>query len=172
MSDFLKDQHFDLIINVQGDEPLLESSDLVRLAEFHLNSSFDIGTLVKKQFGFNSVFNDPNKVKVVMSETTGAAFYFSRSPIPYKRDSQNANGNDYWFLHVGVYSYTPSALIAFSKASETRLENLEKLEQLRALEIGLTIGASPTDSTVIGVDTADDVKKVEDVLNGVTNERK
>lgn len=167
-----EDKKFDLIINVQGDEPLLESTDLVRLAKFHLNSAFDIGTLVKKQSGFDSVFNDSNKVKVVMSETTGTAFYFSRAAIPFKRDAQNTTESDYWFLHIGVYSYRPSALLAFSKASETRLENLEKLEQLRALEIGLTIGASPTDSIILGVDTPEDVKKVEDVLIGVMNERK
>ncbi len=64
---YSKDKTFDLIINVQGDEPLLQANDLVRLAEFHLNSPFDVGTLVKKQIGFDKVFNDPNKVKVVMS---------------------------------------------------------------------------------------------------------
>lgn len=164
---FFKNECFDLIINVQGDEPLLQGSDLLRLAKFHLNSTFDIGTLVKKQIKFDQVFNDPNKVKVVMSESTGAAFYFSRAAIPFKRDDQIMSENDYWFLHIGVYSYRPNALDAFSKARETRLENLEKLEQLRALEIGLTIGAHQTESIILGVDRPSDVKKVEDVLKGV-----
>lgn len=163
---FFKDQQFDLIINVQGDEPLLDSDDLVRLAQFHLASPFDIGTLVKKQTGFDGDFLDPNKVKVVMSEESGRAFYFSRSSIPFKRETTLDGTNDYWFLHIGVYSYRPAALNRFSKSHETRLENLEKLEQLRALEIGLSIGAHQTECIVLGVDRPEDIKKVEEVLNG------
>jgi 3-deoxy-manno-octulosonate cytidylyltransferase (CMP-KDO synthetase) len=163
---FFKKKNYDLIINVQGDEPLLEGSDLVRLAEFHLSKTFDIATLVKKNMGFDEVFHDPNKVKVAMSETTGAAFYFSRASIPFKRDSSNDVENDYWFLHIGVYSYRPKALSEFSKASVSRLEDLEKLEQLRAMEMGMSIGALETKSTVMGVDHPEDIKKVEEALNG------
>ena len=159
-------QSFDLIINVQGDEPLLLASDLVGLANFHLSHQFDIATLVKKQLGFTAEFFDPNKVKVAMSEEMGKAFYFSRAPIPFKREISEDLINDYWFLHIGVYSYLPSALMQFSKNKETRLEYLEKLEQLRALEIGLSIGAYQTMSLVIGVDHPNDIKKVEEVLNG------
>lgn len=158
--------NYDLVINVQGDEPLLEARDLVALAEFHLSSSFDITTLVKKQMGFGADFIDPNKVKVAMSESNSKAFYFSRAPIPFKRDQIENLSSDYWFLHIGVYSYRPGALKVFATAHETRLENLEKLEQLRALEIGLTIGAHKTESTVIGVDRPEDIKRVEEVLNG------
>ncbi len=163
---FFKNKNYDLIINVQGDEPLLDSEDLVRLAKFHLESSYDIGTLVKKQMGLSGDFLDPNKVKVAMSEENGKAFYFSRASIPFKRDTNSDAQNDYWFLHIGVYSYRPSALSKFSSHKETRLENLEKLEQLRALEIGLSIGALQTESFVIGVDVPSDIKKVEEVLNG------
>ena len=163
---YFKEKNYDLIINVQGDEPLLEGSDLAALAEFHLNRPFEISTLVKKQMGFDSVFHDANKVKVAMSETTGMAFYFSRASIPFKRDSGINSAEDYWFLHIGVYSYKPQALSDFAKAPISRLENLEKLEQLRALEMGMTIGALETKSTVMGVDHPEDVKKVEEVLNG------
>lgn len=163
---FFKNKNYDLVINVQGDEPLLDSEDLARLAKFHLASSFDITTLVKKQMGFGGDFLDSNKVKVAMSEEDGKAFYFSRASIPFKRDQVTDSKNDYWFLHIGVYSYVPSALSKFSSHKETRLENLEKLEQLRALEIGLTIGALQTESFVIGVDVPSDIKKVEEVLNG------
>ena len=164
---FFKDKNYDLVINVQGDEPLLDEKDLVKLAQFHLKSSFDITTLVKKQIGFEENFHDANKVKVAMSEETGTAFYFSRAGIPFKRDTSFGSDlkNDYWFLHVGVYSYRPVALTRFSSNPETRLENLEKLEQLRALEIGLSIGAHPTESNIIGVDCPEDIKKVEEVLN-------
>lgn len=167
---FFKDRpnekNYDLVINVQGDEPLLDSEDLVRLAKFHLESSFDITTLVKKQMGFVGDFLDSNKVKVAMSEESGLAFYFSRASIPFKREAAHDLKNDYWFLHIGVYSYRPIALIKFATHKETRLENLEKLEQLRALEMGLTIGAHQTSSVVIGVDVPSDIKKVEEVLNG------
>ncbi len=162
---FYKNFNFDLIINVQGDEPLLEAEDLTFLANYHLNSPFDIATLVKKQIGFNEDFFDFNKVKVVMNELSGQAFYFSRSSIPYKRDVASIHLADYWFLHIGVYSYRPHSLARFANAKETRLENLEKLEQLRALEIGMSIGALETSSTIVGVDKPEDILKVEEVLN-------
>ncbi len=160
------DKKFDLVINVQGDEPLLEGCDLVRLAEFHLKSTFDITTLVKKIPGFTKDFLDPNKVKVAMSETTGQAFYFSRASIPFKRDVDSNVNQDYWFHHIGVYSYKPNALLTFAKAPVSRLEDLEKLEQLRALDLGLTLGAIETKSIIIGVDHPEDIKKVEEVIRG------
>ena len=163
---FFKTKQYDLVINVQGDEPLLQSRDLVRLAEFHLNKNFDITTLVKKNMNFDSVFHDSNKVKVAMSETNGTAFYFSRASIPFKRDSAVDANNDYWFLHIGVYSYRPKALSKFSKAPVSRLEDLEKLEQLRALEMGMTIGALETNCMVMGVDHPEDIVKVEEVIRG------
>ena len=162
---FFKNKNYDLVINVQGDEPLLNSQDLVKLANFHLKSTFDLSTLVKKQMGFEKDFIDSNKVKVAMSEETGNAFYFSRASIPHKRDKSNDTVNDYWFLHIGVYSYRPDALSRFANKSETRLEQLEKLEQLRALEIGLSIGALQTESFIVGVDSPADIKIVEEVLN-------
>ena len=104
-----------------------------------------------------------------MSETTGKVFYFSRAAIPFKRDvGVDMSESDYWFLHIGVYSYKPEALVDFAKSSVSRLEDLEKLEQLRALEMGMTIGGLETISEVMGVDHPKDVKKVEEVLNGRT----
>jgi 3-deoxy-manno-octulosonate cytidylyltransferase (CMP-KDO synthetase) len=166
---FFMTKKFDLIINVQGDEPLLKALDLVVLAEFHLKSTFDITTLVRKMPDFDDAFRDLNKVKAVISEFDGRALYFSRAPIPCKRDAGSEHAlveKDFWYLHIGVYSYRPNALVKFSEASETRLEYLEKLEQLRALEIGLSIGAIETKSLLIGVDHLDDIKKVEEVLSG------
>ena len=160
-----KGDHFDLIINVQGDEPLLQGSELIKLAQFHLTSTFDVSTLVKKQLGFGDMFLDSNKVKVALSETTKQAFYFSRASIPFKRDQEQSN-NDFWYFHIGVYSYKPTALDQFSHAPMSRLEDLEKLEQLRALEIGLSIGTVTTESVLMGVDHPDDIKKVEEVIYG------
>lgn len=163
---FFADREFDLVINVQGDEPLLEGRELVSLAKFHLESHFSIATLVKKYAGFTDGFFDSNKVKVALSELTKQAFYFSRASIPFKRDSGSSIDADYWFHHIGVYSYRPDALEKFAHSPVSRLEDLEKLEQLRALEIGLTIGAIETNCHVIGVDHPEDIKKVEEVIRG------
>lgn len=161
---FFQDKNFDLIINVQGDEPLLQKAEIIKLAKYHLNSSFDMATMVKKQNKFDEIFLDPNKVKAVISEIDGKAFYFSRSPIPFKRESGGDASNDFWYLHIGVYSYRPNALLKFSSWPESRLENLEKLEQLRALENGLSMGTIKTNLTLLGVDTPEDVSKVESIL--------
>lgn len=160
-----KGDFFDLIINVQGDEPLLQGIELIKLAKFHLSSRFDVTTLVKKQIGFTDMFEDTNKVKVALSELTKQAFYFSRAGIPFKRDNDESI-NDFWYFHIGVYSYKPMALDQFSNAPMSRLEDLEKLEQLRALEIGLSIGTVATESVLMGVDHPDDIKKVEEVIHG------
>ncbi len=161
---FFKDLNYDLIVNVQGDEPLLLGSEVINLVDYHFKSKVDIGTLVKKINKFDSDFFDSNKVKAVIREKDGVALYFSRSPIPYKRDKSESN-MDYWYLHIGVYSFTPRALQFFAKSSESRLEFLEKLEQLRALEEGLTIGTIKTDLELCGVDTEADLKKVESLIN-------
>jgi 3-deoxy-manno-octulosonate cytidylyltransferase (CMP-KDO synthetase) len=116
--------------------------------------------------GFSKDFLDSNKVKVAMSEENGRAFYFSRASIPFKRDTERDELDDYWFLHIGVYSYKPQSLMAFANHKETRLEKCEKLEQLRALEMGLSIGASLTESEIVGVDRPEDIKKVEEVIRG------
>jgi 3-deoxy-manno-octulosonate cytidylyltransferase (CMP-KDO synthetase) len=165
---FFKSDAFDLIINVQGDEPLLLKNEIVKLSHFHLSHPFDIATMAKKQTGFDQNFNDPNKVKIVFDEVQGKAFYFSRSSIPFKRDlsESSKNLNDYWFYHIGVYSFTPNALTKFATFKESRLEALEKLEQLRALENGLNIGAMVTNCELIGVDTPEDIEKVEKILRG------
>ncbi len=161
---FSHKKNYDLIINVQGDEPLLTANDVLPLIHYHLNSKVDMATLVKKYLGFNGDFFDHNKVKVVMNESNGEVYYFSRAPIPYKRDVKDQKFEDYWLHHIGVYSYRPKALMDFATLGESRLENLEKLEQLRALENGIKIGAILTEATLLGVDTPEDVIKVEELL--------
>ena len=158
-----KDKNFDLIINVQGDEPLLTGDLISTLAEFHLSSRFDIGTLLKANQHRDHDFEDPNKVKVAFSNQTRQCFYFSRAPIPFSRDKILKEVP--WYLHIGIYSYKPQALEDFSKASVTYNENLEKLEQLRALEIGLTIGAIDTDKFLHGVDIPDDLEELAGVFD-------
>lgn len=159
---FLKDKKPSLVINVQGDEPLLNGSVLKELAEFHLKSDFEIGTLLRERKSSDEDFQNPNVVKAIWSEVSGQCLYFSRQSLPFDRDG----GREFsWYQHIGVYSYKPSALSTFVKLPMARLEDLEKLEQLRALENKMKIGAILTTQKLIGVDVPDDVKKVEGALH-------
>lgn len=152
----------ELVINVQGDEPLLKGNVLKELAEFHLNSKFDITTLIRPRQSAEADFKNPNVVKAVWSEVSGQCLYFSRQSVPYDRDG---NKNFEWFQHIGVYSYRSGALLKFVKLPLSRLEDLEKLEQLRAMENGFSIGAVKTSQRLIGVDLPEDIKKVEGALS-------
>ncbi|MCK5883122.1 MAG: 3-deoxy-manno-octulosonate cytidylyltransferase [Bacteriovoracaceae bacterium] len=161
---FFKNEGFELLINVQGDEPLLKADELNRLANFHTHSDFDIATLVRPMTGFDEDFRDPNKVKVIFSEVKGICHYFSRASIPFVRDGDPEY--EQWYQHIGVYSYRPDALVKFGASPCSYYESLEKLEQLRALELGMTIGAVTSNRTLIGVDTPEDLIKLEGVLDG------
>lgn len=158
---YLKEKNPDLIINVQGDEPLLKGDVLKELAEFHLNSNYDITTLIRERKSTEEEFKNPNVVKAVWSKNSKECLYFSRQSLPYDRDQI---GEYPWYQHIGVYSYRPQALSSFVKLPMSTLENLEKLEQLRALENGMKIGAVLTTQKLIGVDVPEDVKKVEGAL--------
>lgn len=151
----------DLVINVQGDEPLLNGVVLKELAEFHLSSTFDIATLLRERSVKEEDFKNPNVVKAVYAPGSKQCLYFSRQSLPYDRDG----GRDYnWYQHIGVYSYRPKALSQFVKLPMAKLEDLEKLEQLRALENQMTLGAILTTQKLIGVDVPDDIIKVEGAL--------
>ncbi|WP_164848215.1 3-deoxy-manno-octulosonate cytidylyltransferase [Halobacteriovorax sp. HLS] len=155
-------QKWDLVINVQGDEPLIESDLLCRLSKYHANSDFDIATVVKPHFNNRADFQDKNKVKAIYSPIKGQCLYFSRQSIPMDRDGDS---NGQWFLHIGIYSYRPEVLEDFCNLESSYYEKREKLEQLRALENGYTIGAITTDMTLMGVDTPEDIEKLEGVLS-------
>ena len=154
------DKEFDLIINVQGDEPLLTSAELERLVQFHLDSKFDIATLVKKNESIEE-FKNPNIVKAIVSPS-GACLYFSREAIPYLKEEKDFSS---WWQHIGVYSYRPKALQKFCESPLGVYEKTERLEQLRALEEGLSIGALVTNLNLMGVDTPEDIKKLAEVLS-------
>lgn len=158
---FLKNETPDLVINVQGDEPLLKGNVLKELADFHLASNFAIGTLLRERSTKEEDFKNPNVVKAVYSPLSKQCFYFSRESLPYDRDG----GREYsWYQHIGVYSYRPQSLEAFVKLPMSTLEDLEKLEQLRALENQMTIGAILTTQKLMGVDVPEDIKKIEGAL--------
>lgn len=160
----------DIIVNVQGDEPMIEPEMVDKVVSVMEDERADIGTLVKKIEDFSEVLN-PNVVKVVFDKE-GFALYFSRAPIPYHRDKWKKledplPGNDKFmvFKHIGIYAYRKDFLLKFSNLSPTRLEAIERLEQLRALENGFRIKVIETEKETIGVDTLEDLRKVEKCLN-------
>jgi len=163
----------DFIINVQGDEPLLQAQDLEGLVQFHFQNNFDITTFYRPIENDLEGFQNPNRVKAVVSPS-GQCIYFSRSPVPHFPigiSSQNEKGKDkiQWNLHVGVYCYKPEALEKFNSLPPSPLEKREKLEQLRALENGMTVGAIKLNKQLVGVDEPGDVAVIEGVLRGQGN---
>lgn len=154
-------KNYKYIINVQGDEPLLVSSEIKKIASFHKNNNYDIATAVKKRSTNDEDFKNKNSVKCIYSEITNACLYFSRESIPHSRDQKSHD----WFQHIGIYSYKVDALLKFVSLDAGKYETLEKLEQLRALENGLTIGAMTTNLNLIGVDAPEDIMKIQDILS-------
>lgn len=140
----------ELIVNVQGDEPEIDPGDLDRLVTRLASTSDDMATLARP-FGADEaeLLADPNAVKVVFADD-GRALYFSRSPIPHGPEAEGA------WLHLGVYAYRRAALFALAGAPPHPLEQRERLEQLRALARGLTIGVVTTTHHGLGIDTPED----------------
>jgi len=155
----------DLIVNVQGDEPLIDPEMIdAALAPLLADATIVMGTLSTPIYDLEE-YHSPNAVKVV-TDRTGFALYFSRAAIPCGRDLAADQVPVGASKHVGLYVYRRDFLIAYPKMQETPLEQLEKLEQLRALEHGHRIRVVSTDRISIGVDVPGDVDKVLAVLNG------
>ena len=147
----------DLIVNIQGDQPLFESSIISRMIDPLIeDSNIPMGTLKYRLTNANDIENS-NIVKVV-TDNEDFALYFSRYPIPFFRDSDSLHS---CYKHIGIYVYRKDFLIKFSRLQEGRLEAAEKLEQLRALEHGFRIKVVETKSNSLEVDTPEDIKKVE-----------
>ncbi len=157
----------DLVVNVQGDEPLIAPSMIdAAVAPLLEDADLPMGTL-KSPIKDWREFRDPNVVKVV-TDKFGDALYFSRAPIPFPRDDwpddlQSAN-NPHAYRHIGLYVYRRDFLLRFAALPQSPLEILEKLEQLRALEHGYRIRVVETQEPCIGVDTPEDVALVERLL--------
>ena len=144
----------DLIINVQGDEPLIDPAVIDALvAPFEHDMALMMAT-AKTEITDAAEMENPNNVKVVV-DRTGNALYFSRARIPYAR---NAGAKVY--KHIGIYAYRRDFLLAYAKMAQTELECSESLEQLRALENGYRIRVVETDAVFIGVDTEEDLAAV------------
>ncbi len=147
-----------IYINIQGDEPLLRPEHLTALLRPFALPHVDVTTL-KVRCTPENIAN-PNAVKVVTA-ADGRALYFSRATIPYDRD---AAGTAVYWKHIGLYAYRKSALDRFPTLPHRTLETTERLEQLRLLENGLALYVEPTDYDTIGVDTEDDLHRVETLL--------
>ncbi|MEI6351965.1 MAG: 3-deoxy-manno-octulosonate cytidylyltransferase [Verrucomicrobiota bacterium] len=148
------------VINVQGDEPLVDSALLNRLTKTLLAHP-KLGMITAAcEFASKEDVQNPNAVKVVL-DRDGNALFFSRSPIPYTRDTSAAIP---YLRHQGLYGYSLDFLLQFVKWKPSRLEKVEQLEQLRALENGAKIRVLITKSASVGVDTPADAVAVERML--------
>jgi len=156
-------QNFTHFINVQGDEPLIEPQLIETLASTLLSDS-KIGMITAATpFENPQEAADPNTVKVVLGNS-GNALYFSRSIIPFHRDAHDPESSMNPLLHLGIYGYRSDILKKLVGLPPTLLERCEKLEQLRALEYGISIRVIQTGHRGIGVDTPADALAVEQLL--------
>lgn len=154
----------DVYVNVQGDEPLLQPAHIDLLLATMRDPKVLVATL--KTPCAAADINNPNAVKVV-TDLAGRALYFSRSPVPHDRD---ASGAVRYFKHLGVYAYRRAALDRFCALPESPLERGERLEQLRFLENDIPIQVAETPHDTIGVDTEEDLRRVEAILRARTKE--
>lgn len=156
------------VINVQADEPLVSGAQLHALAKL-IQGDAPMATLCTP-FKRVEDFHNPNQVKVVRSNTN-RALYFSRSPMPYARDL-GGKVDEAWlaahgcYKHLGLYAYKGDFLEQFVRLAPGKLEQIERLEQLRVLENGYPIAIDVTEDPTIGVDTAEDAVRFEQALEG------
>lgn len=167
-----------IVLNVQGDEPLVDAESLSRALDAFHDADADYGTLRAPVMEARDLF-DPNVVKVVVDEG-GRALYFSRAPVPFPRAAWLAADNrpgepaigfagvpqlpGPWWIHVGVYLYRSQALQRWARMPQSTLEQIEGLEQLRLLQAGETLLTFPTAHATPGVDTPEDLVRVERIL--------
>ncbi len=148
----------DVYVNVQGDEPLARPEHLEALLTPMKDASVLVSTI--KTPAAAADIDNPNAVKVV-TDSAGRALYFSRATIPHDRDG---TGQPRYFKHLGFYAYRKPALERFCSLPESPLERSERLEQLRFLENGIPIHVAETPYDTIGVDTEEDLRRVEAIL--------
>jgi 3-deoxy-manno-octulosonate cytidylyltransferase (CMP-KDO synthetase) len=149
----------DIYLNVQGDEPLTRTEHIASLLDVMRDPNVQVGTL-KTPASAADVTN-PNAVKVVV-DADGRALYFSRATIPHDRDGTSPQ----YYKHLGFYAYRKTSLDRFVTLPESSLERSERLEQLRFLENGIPIFVGETPYDTIGVDTEEDLRRVEMLLRG------
>ena len=158
------EKQFDVVVNVQGDEPFIQPDQIRALIDCFENPQVQIATLAKRFENNDDIF-DPNKVKVVFSET-GSALYFSRSPIPFCRGVEKNSWLDAtaFYKHVGMYAYRPRVLEEITRITQGELEKAESLEQLRWLQAGYHIAVEITEHESVGIDTPEDLERANRLI--------
>lgn len=154
----------EIILNIQGDEPLITGDLIDDLIESFIVRNADVGTLVKRIDKNEDIF-DPSVVKVTLNNESNA-LYFSRSPIPYLRDYPKTEWHKvhtFW-KHIGIYIYKTSPFLNFNVLASSELDKFEQLEQLRYLQNGYNINCIETDKNLISIDTYEDLEKVRAFL--------
>ena len=160
-------EEFDVVINVQGDEPFIAESQLRAIMECFNDEKTDIATLVKpfsEADGIEALEN-PNSPKVVLDKES-RAIYFSRSVIPYLRGVEREDWlkQHTFYKHIGMYAFRSEVLREITSLPQSSLELAEKLEQLRWLENGYKIGVGISDVETVGIDTPEDLERAEEFL--------
>jgi len=156
--------NFDVVINVQGDEPFIQPEQIETLKDCFKSTETEIATLAKRfteKDGFEAL-NNPNSPKLVVNKSD-EAMYFSRSIIPFRRGAETADwiSLNTYLKHVGIYAYRADVLRQLTQLDQSPLEISESLEQLRWLENGFRIKVGYTDVETVGIDTPEDLEKVK-----------
>ncbi|MGQ7947668.1 3-deoxy-manno-octulosonate cytidylyltransferase [Flavobacterium sp. WC2509] len=162
IAEAVENMDVEIVINVQGDEPFIDTAALEKLIEVYKNDTekkVDLASLMC-EIKEEEEINNPNNVKVVVNQS-GFALYFSRSVIPYPRE---LNAGVRYMKHIGIYAFRKQALLDFYNLPMKSLEASEKLEQLRYLEFGKSIKMVETTHIGIGIDTAEDLEKARKML--------
>ncbi|MFK8101313.1 MAG: 3-deoxy-manno-octulosonate cytidylyltransferase [Saprospiraceae bacterium] len=152
---------FDLVVNIQGDEPFIDPSQIDQLIQLlHDRQDFDVATLAKKIKEEAELFS-PNIVKLLWTQAQ-QAIYFSRHPIPFVRNAAQEAwlAQQDYYKHIGIYAFRRTQLLTLAALAPSRLEQAESLEQLRWLENGYRIGVGITELESMGIDTPEDLKKI------------
>jgi len=161
LAEVVASMHCDVVVNVQGDEPLIDPRAIDQAVAPLIADPSVLMTTLYKRITHPAELDDPNVVKVVI-DRGGFALYFSRASIPYMRNPKG--GWPPLYRHVGLYAYRRSTLLVLANLEPTPLERAESLEQLRALEHGIRIKAVETEYDSIGVDTPQDLEQVRRLL--------
>jgi 3-deoxy-manno-octulosonate cytidylyltransferase (CMP-KDO synthetase) len=160
-----KGKSFDVVINIQGDEPFVKPTQIEFLKKCFNDPQTQIATLIKPIID-NQVIFDPNRPKVVI-DTMSFAMYFSRSAIPFIRDKNQSawEVNHTFYQHIGMYAYQSSILHKLTALLPGNLEKAESLEQLRWLENGFKIKTAITEDETYGIDTPEDLERIIKLIN-------
>ncbi len=161
--ELLENKTYDIVINIQGDEPFIKTEQLNEIKSCFKLKRTQIATLVKPINNKDDIFN-PHKPKVVISKKN-EAIYFSRSPIPYLRGHKNTKwvSKHLFYKHIGLYGYRKDILKAITELPQSPLEIAESLEQLRWLENGYKIKIGFTEHESISIDTPRDLEKIRQI---------